>query len=508
MALYNVDAVTNRDLYILAAGATGLAINRANSAEEIKQTLLFGGGFMMAPTALKVGKNILWDAPKWTMNNKNNLGGALQNKWQNTIGKTNLYSANRSALKAEGFWNTVYTQSKLQELKTVNVPQFDKNSLDLQKRNLERINKILQPKNTDNILTSASRANKRRKNTRALNEVNNNLLKADAYKEVNQLMQEAQGLKGKRLAAKMRQIDNALAKAQIDVNKLKAEGKIVSKTALGRVLSKIKTKTGIRTLENKILQATTSKKAIVRTVAKGVKGGGGMAIASAVFEAPNVIKTYKQLGSQKGNKQLGKSLAKIGGETIGYMAGAKIGGIAGAKIGATVGTCIGGPVGTAIGGVVGTIIGVGCGLLGSLLGGKAVRAVVGKDELEIEQEKQTLALAKAAKNDVKIQEQLAGAVYENLEAGNYASEEDMKLLQQKYQKLTNQLYAQDNTYYYDNANNYQFNYTDDGQTIEQDKGLLALSALASKTRQTQMQPAFNPVTSFDSINNPFYPYNL
>ena len=501
MALYNVNTVTNRDLYILAAGATGVAINKASDAEEIKQTLLFGGGLMMAPTAIKAGKSLFWDAPKWAVDNRNNLTGAFQNKWQNTIGKTNLYTVNRNALKANGFWATVNTQSNLQELKTLNIPSYDTKTLNMQKRNLERINKALQPKNTDNMITSVSRAIKRGKNNRTLTGVKNDLLKADAYKEVNKLMQEAQGLKGKRLAVKMREIDRALAKAQIDVNTLKAEGKIVRKTAIGRTLSNVKTKTGIRAVENKVIQATASKNVFVKNLAKGVKGGAGMALISVAFEAPNVVKTYKELGSTRGTKQLGKSVAKIGGETIGFMAGAKVGGLAGAKIGATIGTCIGGPIGTAIGGVVGTIIGVGCGLLGSFLGGKAVRAVVGKDELEIEQEKQTLALAKAAENNVEIQQQLATSVYENLEAGNVASEADMNLLIEKYNKLTEQLTAQDNTYYYNDSNNYQFNYTNNGQTIEVDEGLQALSALANSSQQFQMQPVYNP------INNPFYQYN-
>ena len=56
--------VSSRDLYILSAAATGAAINRASSAEELKSYMLWGGGIMAAPVAWKMGKGIIWYFPK------------------------------------------------------------------------------------------------------------------------------------------------------------------------------------------------------------------------------------------------------------------------------------------------------------------------------------------------------------------------------------------------------------------------------------------------------------
>lgn len=120
-------------------------------------------------------------------------------------------------------------------------------------------------------------------------------------------------------------------------------------------------------------------------VGKIVKGNGGFALISLAFEAPNIYKTYKELGADRGHKQLLKSAAIVGAETAGYAVGAKVGASAGAAIGTAI--CPG--IGTAVGAVAGVLVG----LAGSWLAGKGMRAIVGKDELQKAKEDQARRIA-------------------------------------------------------------------------------------------------------------------
>ena len=487
----SINGVTNRDLYILAGGATGAAINRASNAEEAKQYMLYAGGMMALPTALKIGKAAVWDLPQWVIQNRGNYAPALQNTWNNTIGLTNAYAVNRNALKGN-FWNTVGTTATRTQINALNVPQFDLKSLQRQQRHLNRVNHVLQPKVTDSFLTKTTKTARRAYNNFAMTGNTNNLVKADIYKDVNRLVAESKNLSGTALTQKSKEIEKALVEAKVNVNKAKANGQIVSKTYAGKAASWVKTKTGLRTVENKVLEATLSNNPVTRTLAKGAKAGGGMAVISLALETPNVVKTYKTLGGKKGTKQLGKSLVKVGAETAGYVVGAKLG----AKLGATIGTFIGGPVGTAIGGTIGSIIGVGCGLLGSWLGGKAARTVVGKDELEIAKENETRELALAAQNNQELQIQLAQAAREKLEAGEVASEEDATSIMNSYNKLADAITSQTSSATISQTNTSQ-NFTTGYQRV-QGGGLQALNALASNNYSL-----YNPFSFNSCMNNPF-----
>lgn len=442
----SLNIVTYRDYLNLASCATGAFINRANSTEELQSYLLGGGIFMAAPMAFKAGKGLVWDAPRYFYHN------GYKNLWNDTFGKTNLNPQVRAGLRGN-FWNTVN-------------------------------------QNTFNIRYST-----------LLNSSSN---------EVKALAQEAKNLKGKRQAAKIRQAERAATKAKIAANNAKAVGTVKSSTKLGRAASYVKTKTGARALENKVLQGTLSKNAVVKNASKLVKGGGGMAVISAAVEAPNVYNTYKELGAAKGTKQLAKSAVNVAAETAGYVVGAKVGAIAGAKLGATVGTCIGGPIGTAVGGAAGAVVGVACGLLGSWLFGKASRAIVGKDELEIHREKQAQKLAKAAKNDKKLQAELVVKAGEKLQKGEVASIKDANDTIKSYNKVVGNLTKQDIPENKQNSNQL-LSETNVAKVIkQQDSGLLALSALAGKTSQQNpfvSSMMFNPMITFNpfgqNYSNPF-----
>ena len=121
---------------------------------------------------------------------------------------------------------------------------------------------------------------------------------------------------------------------------------------------------------------------------KALKGSGAgfmLAINGAIELGTEVIPTFKELGKEKGMKQLGKSAIKVAANTAGYVVGAK----AGAAIGAAIGSIIPG-AGTAIGAAIGFV----GGLAGSFLAGKLANKVTGKSEREKAQEEQEKVAAK------------------------------------------------------------------------------------------------------------------
>ncbi len=425
--------------YVLAATATGASINRADDGDELKQTLMFGGAIMGAPIAFKAAKGLVWDMPQWAYNNYGHYGESIKGSWSNFKAKN---QAARQAIKTNGYWNTVRYNSYVTEIGAKNLPLYDNKGiaeLNKQASALRKENKSLKPKANDNIFQSAQKNRQIKANNKAIQNIKNQALSAKEYQKVNQLLKEAQSLKGKELAAKMKEIDRALVEAKININNLKATGKITSTTSIGKACSWIKTKTGLRSAQNAVLKGTVSKNGIIRGLAKGVKGGGAMIAISAVCEAPTVYKTFKELGTEKGFKQLGKSAVKIGAETVGWVVGAKVGTAVGTKIGTTIGTAICPGLGTAIGAAAGAIVGFIGGVATSWLCGKAAKAVVGKDELEIAKEKKAKLLALQAKNDTTVQAKLLATAEEKVAKGEIASQKDMLAIEQSYTKLTNKL---------------------------------------------------------------------
>ena len=154
---------------------------------------------------------------------------------------------------------------------------------------------------------------------------------------------------------------------------------------------------------------TTAKKA-AKTAAKSAgklskftkfmksSGAGFMLVFSGIIEAATeVIPTFKELGTEKGMKQIGKSAVKVAGDTVGFIAGQQ----AGVAIGTAIGTAICPGIGSAIGAGVGFV----GGLLGSFVMGKVTKAIVGKSEREIAKENQENNLAQEiVNNDEKMQE--------------------------------------------------------------------------------------------------------
>ena len=156
--------------------------------------------------------------------------------------------------------------------------------------------------------------------------------------------------------------------------------------------------------------AETAAKEAAKTAAKSAgklskftkfmksSGAGFMLVFSGIIEGvTEVIPTFKELGKEKGMKQIGKSAVKVAGDTVGFIAGQQ----AGVAIGTAIGTAICPGIGSAIGAGVGFI----GGLLGSWVMGKVTKAIVGKSEREIAKENQTNQIAnEITNNDEKMQE--------------------------------------------------------------------------------------------------------
>ncbi len=148
-------------------------------------------------------------------------------------------------------------------------------------------------------------------------------------------------------------------------------------------------------ISNKFLKRITSSK-----FGKFMKssGAGIMLAFSGIAEClTEVVPTFKELGAEKGLKQLGKSAVKVAGDTAGFIAGQQ----AGVAVGTAVGTAIFPGVGTAIGAAVGFV----GGLLGSFVAGKITKAITGPSEREIAKEEQyNQAAEEIASDNTQLQE--------------------------------------------------------------------------------------------------------
>ena len=208
----------------------------------------------------------------------------------------------------------------------------------------------------------------------------------------------------------------------------KAAASATSQASKG-FFGKTKNALGI-TKVSKFLTSTAAKHPKFAPLIKGIKGNAGFAIFSlGVGVVLDVIPAF-QIGATEGFKQLGKTAMKTTAEVGGWAAGTALG----AKAGAAVGTCIGGPIGTA----VGTVLGAACGFLGSWLASKAADKVIGPNEVEIAQQKNSENLAQAAKDDANVQNEVVGQALQNLVA-NYTENgelsDDDKIAKKSLEKV-------------------------------------------------------------------------
>lgn len=230
---------------------------------------------------------------------------------------------------------------------------------------------------------------------------------AQKYEPVKSLLENAKTLKGDALKVATKNIELATAQAKYDIHLAKRAGEILPTTKLGKASRYIAQKTGASALKGKYLNAMT-KSSKLRTISKLGKGGNAaFAVLSLAAKAPEIYTTYQVLGTEKGNKELGKAVVNTAAEVGGWIVGAKAGAIAGAAIG----SCIPVPV---VGTAVGAVVGLACGFLGSWLASKAAKAVTGPSELEKANEEQLNQIAEAAIQDEATMNELMDAAAQRL----------------------------------------------------------------------------------------------
>lgn len=254
-----------------------------------------------------------------------------------------------------------------------------------------------------------------------------NLTKSNYYNDVRKLLSEAEKLSGKAYNAKMKQVYEAIAKAELNVHNAKLGGELAPLSKTGKAVQKAKQVTGITkaSTATKTLAASSST---VRTLSKAVKGNALFAGISLLAAAPEVCETYSTLGAEKGTKQVARTVGNVAAETAGFVVGMK----AGAAAGAAIGSCIPIPV---VGTAVGAIVGAAAGFVGSWLAGKGARALLGKSELEQHKEYNANVLALRAKFDQQTEQQLLLATKSKLDQEQNSENPDAITAMQSYEKV-------------------------------------------------------------------------
>lgn len=225
-----------------------------------------------------------------------------------------------------------------------------------------------------------------------------NLSKSKYYDDVRKLLKDAEKLSGDAYKAKMKEVSEAIAKADLNVHNAKLGGELAPLTRRGKLWQGVKKYTGVNKASTAVKELAVSSSKF-RSVAKFAKGNALFTGISLLAAAPEIAETYSTLGTTAGHKQVGRTVVNVAAETAGFAIGMK----AGATAGAAIGSCIPIPgVGTA----VGAIIGAGVGLVGSWLAGKASRSVVGESELNNTREHNAKVIALKAKFDKNFEKEL------------------------------------------------------------------------------------------------------
>ncbi len=466
----------NNDYYKLASYATGAQLNHNPfGVEGLQSQLIFAGATTALPLAWQTGKAALWTAPKWAWQNFGNYTTA----WNALQEKNKAAKDAIKYLKGDNIFQTINNRSNYNSL------------LELEKKTAARP--------TYAEMSATTKPSARAK-------LFNKSVKATYYDEARKLIEEAKAKKltGKELREHLKKVDEAIAKADLEVHKAVKSGLIKPATKMGKAWAGVKKYTGYDAVNGALKKGAASSNKAVRTIAKGAKGGGiATAAIGLAIETPEIIETYKKCGAGKGTKQLAKTTAVVAAEGVGYAVGAKVGAIAGAKLGATIGTCIGGPVGTAIGGAVGALVGVGTGILCSWLAGKGVKSLMGKSELQKHNEAEAKKLAKNAKNSKEGKEKLLSEVEKKAaESGGCTDEEVIAA----YEKLTTA--KESSISHSDNNKTYSATNTSNYSDILNALAMLAEGNISYTQTNMMYQPFMPSMSNIFGINmfNMYYPY--
>lgn len=393
-----------RTCYGLGAGASGAGVGNDMS---FGQTV--GGGLALcvgAPLALKTGKAVLWDAPKWAYQNFGDYRGGFGNLLQNYRNKKAFYAQEQQMLKGNNKFQTVKNRFYWNELNSLNgkIPtdvhtSFNKSEyFKLKAEDPQKAADYLKKFQDQKSMKTA---------------------KADCYKaakaKIAQIKADVKAgkLKGANLRKAVQEAEKLITDGDAQVQKLIESGKIKPTSRLGKIGAGLKKYTGVNAMNKALTKGAQSSSKVVSTASKGVKGfvKGGGALTAAIefaFETPEIIETYKTLGTGAGLRQAGKAATVAVASGVGYAAGAWAGGKIGAATGAAIGSFV--PVvGTVVGSVVGSIIGIGCGLAASWAAGTAVKDWLGPSELKKAANKNAIQTAQAALESPEKAEELLAA---------------------------------------------------------------------------------------------------
>lgn len=358
------------DVYALANYNYGVSVPAGYSASDA----LIG-------TGIAAGGYSLWKGGKWAWNNRHDYKGG----WQNV---------------KNGFNNA-------KQLKGANLKEtYLNNYRSLYIEELEKRYKA--PK----VLSNAEKA---KLSPSKLASYNRKQAISAEYDKVRQLIKESKTLKGDELLKKQTEIKQALADAKLSVAKGKAaQGSTMAPTTkAGKAGQWIKGKTGITKAEVALKTSAANGSKAARFLTKAPKGTPATTVIALALEAPEVYKTYKELGAVKGTKQLGKSAVIAGAGVAGYALGSM-------ALGAAVGSVV--PIaGTAVGAVVG--------LIGGLLGAWGADTLARK-LLPSERELAAKQKADEAMQDPEKMKQLLADTEEA--AANETDQEQLSKLQKAY----------------------------------------------------------------------------
>jgi len=347
-------SVSYYDCLRIVSAANG-TISTINPADDFSTTVIGG-------TSLFGGGTLAFQGGAWLWQNHGNYGTAFKELMKNPTPKL---------LRQQGNWFTnpftnSYYWKNLQELdgKIIKKPVWNQKAFDALK--------------TDEEKTAF-----KNKHAQLYKKGYHYQAARQELERVKELAKRGK-LSGKELKSALKNVRQMAYKADLAVLEDIKSGKLKPTGKLAKIGNTINKYTGMQAAERACLKTITSETASTtsKLAAKAgrsfIKGGGPLTFAIELgLEIPDVVKTYNELGTSKGTKQLLKTTATAGASAVGFVAGAK----AGAAVGTAIGACFGG-VGAIPGAIIGTICGIGGGLLGSWLCRAGAKAVVGPSELE------------------------------------------------------------------------------------------------------------------------------
>lgn len=259
------------------------------------------------------------------------------------------------------------------------------------------------------------------------------LRKTQYYDDVRRLVDEAKNLRGTDYANKMKEVQKAIAEANLKVHTETTKGALKAVTKRGKLWNGVKNISGYNKAKESV-QTILTKSPKLQGFSKFARSNALTAVSiDLALSIPEIIETKntfdqvdengnpvydengKQIegrvacGTEKAVKQTGRTLAIAGTQVAAYAVGAQMGTAAVAALWAAKGAALG-SVAPGIGTAIGAVVGLAAGLIMSHYAGKVAQKVFGKSELDQMHDKVANNLsAKAIRNDEVLAEVMTAA---------------------------------------------------------------------------------------------------